>query len=120
MEGNYSGANKESHGQHNSIIYSTQSTSLTGLCSTSVKIDSLGSWCKDQEEIDEKVVAKTLNELDADILLAMENLSITDEDIKSSTSGDQSIQNSVESNGNILFRFSQFFWWVKNLALDCL
>ena len=40
------------------------------------------------EEVEDKVVAKTLNELDADILQAMENLSITDEDLRSTTSSE--------------------------------
>ena len=83
------------------------------------------------EELEEKVVAKTLEELDADILQAMENLSITDDDIKSSASGDQSKQTpaEMESKNPLKFpkipnsslslpKFPQFPQFYQNLGED--
>ena len=71
------------------------------LSQTSERISNMNIHYESEEEVEEKVVAKTLNELDADILQAMQNLSITDDDIKSSRSGDQSNQISEENKSKL-------------------
>lgn len=97
MNNNYGGSNQMGADKQ-PVITSTQnqySNVFSGKNNTSDRPNTAHS-----DEIEDKIVAKTLGELDADILQAMENLSITEEDIKSSNSSDQNDNNSEEIKGS--------------------
>lgn len=95
MDNNYGGSNQTGADQQQNqpVITSTQNQYSNGLFTQNIS---------HSDDLDDKIVAKTLGELDADILQAMENLSITDEDIKSSNSSDQNDTNSEEFKGKTL------------------
>ncbi|CAI2376635.1 unnamed protein product [Moneuplotes crassus] len=94
MERNYDLQGRNEHGFDPDMEYNLADTSHTVLNGSASHENLLQTTLQDHEDLEEKVVAKTLEELDADILHAMEKLSITDDEIKSSTSESQSNQNS--------------------------
>lgn len=98
MNNNYGGSNQTGADQQ-PVIASTQNQYSNVFSRKNNNSDRLNIAHSD--EIEDKIVAKTLGELDADILQAMENLSITEEDIKSSNSSDQNDSNSEEIKGNL-------------------
>ena len=104
MDNNIGSAKNNSHLQ-NSVLTSHLNNMPDNISHHSERMQGLNANDSFEEEVEEKVVAKAWGELDADILQAMEKLSITDDDIKSSASEDQNNQNLEEDQGKILEKF---------------
>lgn len=99
MENNFGGQN-ESKGQFQQTELNTDKQGHSaGRSLVEGRNQQLSNSFSHSEDVEDHVVAKTLNELDADILVAMENLSITDEDLLSSNSSNQNEDKEDENKG---------------------
>lgn len=107
MEANNGGTNGFGHQKH-SVIVSDQHPLKRETGKHHSGIMDLNRSFDHTEELDDKAVAKSLSELDPDILAAMENLSIWDDDAKSSSSGERHEQLNDADNGKDRF----IFWWM--------
>jgi hypothetical protein len=104
MEANNGGTNGFGHQQH-SVIVSGQHPFKRRYEKQHSGTMELNRSFDHTEEIDDKIVVKSLGELDPDILAAMENLSICDDDLNSNSSSDKLEQPNDISKGkdNIIF-----------------
>jgi hypothetical protein len=100
MENNYGGSKGTGSDNQHPVVTSGHTRHSSSFKSHNNSFNLLDNSFGHQEEVEDRVVANTLNELDADILLAMENLSITDEDIQSPTLIGQNNGGSEELKGN--------------------
>ncbi|CAI2376649.1 unnamed protein product [Moneuplotes crassus] len=99
MEDDYGSQNQNLTGNDTNIFPKTSERSAMPSTRSHSTKNITNAMFEESEELEDTVVAQTMQELDADILQAMENLSITDDDIKHSTSNDQSNQNPTNTTG---------------------
>jgi hypothetical protein len=107
MEGNYGGADRSNNGNH-SFKTPTPKRPTNGFGSQQQSRSQLNGSSIDNEDRNDRSIAKSLSELDPEILAAMEHLSITDEDLLSNNSSNQNDDIYDPSKGKHLVTIQPF------------
>lgn len=102
MNNNYGGSPNDETDNKHPVLTSDQNNTSNAFTRHGFTSSGLNRSFSHSDEVEDRVVAKTLNELDADILVAMENLSITDDDLLSSSSSNQNLEKTEEEKGKNL------------------
>ena len=98
MENNYGRLNNF-NGEGKEPVITTNQTGLSRMDDLLHQNDNYeNGWVKHPDDEEVQFVTKAINELDPEILAAMEHLSITDEDIMPNTTADQNDKANINSN----------------------